>query len=134
MFTTQYQYSYSSEGAIVEATGYLQASSSGRFSSVTIESASDSNLVGNTYSISVSQTKDDDAYQDAFNEYQYQKALYDQAVSEINAQTEDIQAQDKQLELRLDQLDTEQKAISTELDSVKNVIQKNVEATFKIFA
>ena len=55
-------------------------------------------------------------------------------MAQINAKTEVLQQQDKTLELRLNQLDTEQSAISTEMDAVKKVIDKNVESTFKTFA
>ncbi len=41
---------------------------------------------------------------------------------------------DKQLELKQHQLDTQHSAIQTELDSVKKVIEKNVESSFKTFA
>ena len=44
-----------------------------------------------------------------------------------------IQGQDKDLELRLKQLDTEQNAIQTEMDAVTKVIEKNTESTFKTF-
>ena len=40
---------------------------------------------------------------------------------------------DRTLELRLKQLDTEQEALQTELDSVKKVIDKNVDNIFKTF-
>ncbi|HIS74966.1 TPA: hypothetical protein IAA86_08115, partial [Candidatus Galligastranaerophilus intestinavium] len=50
------------------------------------------------------------------------------------ARTEIIQQQDRTLELRLKQLDTEQEALKTEMDAVQEVIQKNVESTFKTFA
>ena len=59
---------------------------------------------------------------------------YNKAISDINAQTEIIQNEDQQLELRLQQLNTEQNAISTEMDSVSKVIEDNVEKTFKVFA
>ena len=55
-------------------------------------------------------------------------------INDINAQTEIIQQQDRTLELRLKQLDTEQNALNTELEAVKKVIETNVEATFKTFA
>ena len=45
-----------------------------------------------------------------------------------------IQQQDRTLELRLKQLDTEQNALKTELEAVKKVIENNVETTFKTFA
>lgn len=48
-------------------------------------------------------------------------------------QSQIIQQQDKDLELRLKQLDTEENAISTEMEAVKKVISKNVESTFKTF-
>ena len=67
------------------------------------------------------------------NQYEYDKHLYDQAIDEINAKIEIVQAEDKNLELRLKQLDTEQDAIQTEMDSVSKVIEKNVESTFKTF-
>jgi predicted nucleic acid-binding Zn-ribbon protein len=67
------------------------------------------------------------------NQYYYEKALYDKKVQDINAKIEIIQTQDKNLELKLKQLDTEQNAISTEIDAVKKVISKNVESSFKTF-
>ena len=52
----------------------------------------------------------------------------------MTSQTVIIQQQDKNLELHLNQLDTEQQAIQTELEAVKKVIDKNIEETFKTFA
>ena len=68
------------------------------------------------------------------NQYEYDKYLYDQAVENINNKIEIIQAEDKNLELRLKQLDTEQKAIQTEKDAVSKVIEKNTQDTFKTFS
>ena len=77
---------------------------------------------------------DQDAYDDAMNQYEYDKALYDRSIAEINAKIEIVQAEDKDLELRLKQLDTEHNAIQTERDQVKELIKKNVESSFKTFA
>lgn len=44
-----------------------------------------------------------------------------------------IQKQDKILELRLEQVQTEQSAIEKEIESVKNIIGKNIENSFKTF-
>ena len=44
-----------------------------------------------------------------------------------------VQAQDRQLELELKQIDTQHQAVQTEVDSVGKVIQKNIEKSFKIF-
>lgn len=45
----------------------------------------------------------------------------------------DIQSKDKRFDLQLKEIDTEHQAITTEIDSVKNVIKKNIEKSFKIF-
>lgn len=93
------------------------------------------------YSNSDSQTQlyygteyDSTAYDDAMNEYEYQKALYNKELVSINAKTEDLQQQDKALELQLRQVDTQQRAVQTELESVQKVLDKNIELTFKTFS
>ena len=96
-----------------------------------LESIDDS--VGNTFDFTVASEVDQDAYNDAYNEYLYQKEVYEQSLNEINAKLEVIQAQDKKLELKLSDLDTQQQAIQTEMDAVKKVIDKNIETTFKTF-
>lgn len=100
---------------------------SGRMTNLTDENGSESNL-------SVTTTNDESAYQDAYNEYEYQKNLYQQSLDKINSQICIIQSQDKKLELKLQDLDTQQKALSTEMESVKKVIDKNIENSFKSFA
>lgn len=44
-----------------------------------------------------------------------------------------IQAQDNRFDLELKSIETEHQAIQAEMDSVKKVIEKNVDTTFKIF-
>lgn len=73
-------------------------------------------------------------YNTAMNQYDFDKYTYDKAISDINAETAGIQQQDKSLELKLKQLDSEHTAVSTELEAVKQVITKNVESTFKTFS
>ena len=91
------------------------------------------NGVGTTYTLTCTTESDDAAYNQAMNQYYYDKAQYDQMVQNVNAKIEIIQVQDKNLELKLKQLDTEQNAIQTEMDAVKKVISKNVESSFKTF-
>ena len=67
------------------------------------------------------------------NQYYYENAQYDKTVQDINAKTSLIQQEDQQLELRLKQLDTEQNALSTEIDAVSKVVKDNVEKSFKTF-
>ncbi len=76
---------------------------------------------------------DEAAYNDAMNQYNYNQAVYEKKLADINAKTKEIQEQDRTLELRLRQLDTEQEALQTEMEAVKKVIEKNIESTFKTF-
>ena len=105
----------------------LETDGNGRFVSVKFENDTV------TYTLNMETVTDDIAYQDAMNQYYYDNATYDKMVQDINAKTSIIQQQDQQLELRLKQLDTEQKALSTEMDAVKKVVDDNVEKSFKTF-
>lgn len=106
----------------------IQVDASGRFTNIKLASSSA------TYDLAANTITDDAAYNDAMNQYNYNTAIYQKQVEDVNAKTEIIQQQDRTLELRLRQLDTEQKALSTEMDAVKKVIDKNIESTFKTFA
>ncbi len=86
-----------------------------------------------TYALNTETITDEDAYQDAMNQYNYDMQVYEKKIADINAKTEKIQQQDRTLELRLKQLDTEQEALQTEMEAVKKVIDKNIESTFKTF-
>ena len=127
---------------IKNALARVEQDSSGRYMSLFIFetdaegnpiSDKDGNPLGTEYSLATSTSTDDNAYKDAMNQYYYDKAKYEQAIQEINAKIEVVQTQDKDLELKLKQLDTEENAISTEIDAVKKVISKNVESSFKTF-
>ena len=85
------------------------------------------------FEVTVSSVQDEEAYNQAMLDYEYQKAQYEKQTSDLNSKTETIQQQDKQLELHLKQLDTEQSAIKTEMDAVQKVIEDNTESTFKTF-
>ena len=116
----------------------IEKDSSGRYINITIPAYNADGTIddtGNkiTYALSTSTITDQAAYEDAMNQYEYEKYQYDQAIQEINSKIEIIQAEDKNLELRLKQLDTEQRAITTEIDAVAQVIQKNTESSFKTF-
>ena len=70
----------------------------------------------------------------ALRDYTMSKDEYDKMVADLNAQTEILQQEDKVLELRLNQIDTEQNELQTELEAVKKILEKNIENTFKTFA
>ncbi len=105
----------------------VEYDSSGRATTIQLEKSSA------VYDLTTSTQTDDDAYNDAMNQYNYNKQVYEKRVQDINAKTEQIQTEDRTLELRLKQLDTEQNALQTEMDAVHKVISKNIEQTFKTF-
>ena len=55
------------------------------------------------------------------------------AESKYTQDMQDLENKDKKLDLELKKLDTEHSALQTEYDSVKNVVDKNVESSFKTF-
>ena len=108
----------------------LEQDTTGRIINVTLRPGEADEV---TYAVTTNTVADQAKYDDAMNQYEYDKAQYDLAIQETNAKIEIIQVQDKNLELRLKQLDTEQKAIQTEMDAVSGVIEKNTQSSFKTF-
>ena len=56
------------------------------------------------------------------------------ADAEYRSKTAAIQIKEKRLQMDLQQVETQQKACDTEIDSVKKVMDKNIERTFKVFS
>ena len=106
----------------------IEKDSSGRFKNVKFDNDS------SVYNLNVEEVLNEAAYNDAMNDYLNKKAMYEKTIADINAKTSIIQKEDRTLELRLKQLDTEQNALATEMDAVKKVIKDNVEKTFKTFS
>jgi len=121
---------------VKNASARVEQDASGRYIALIIyptEQDSKDNVNGVRYNLTTTTESDDAAYNDAMNQYYYDKAQYDQQIHEVNAKIEIIQVQDKNLELKLKQLDTEENAIQTEMDAVKKVISKNIDSSFKTF-
>ena len=57
-----------------------------------------------------------------------------QAEAEYKRETASIQVKEKRLQMELNQVEAQQKACDTEIDSVKKVMDKNIERTFKVFS
>ena len=122
---------------VINKIARVEKDSSGRYVSIIIynnQSDCDKNVNGETFTLTTSTVKDEEAFNDAMNKFQYEQAQYDKAVQDINSKLEIVQQQDKKLELKLKQLDTEENAISNEMEAVKKVVSKNVETTFKTFS
>lgn len=122
---------------ILNQIGTVEKDSSGRYISITLYQLDEDGDIDpdkyTTYSLTTNTSTDEEAYNDAMNQYNYAQNKYEQQIQDINSKLEVVQQQDKSLELNLKQLDTEENAISTELDAVKKVISKNVESSFKTF-
>lgn len=111
----------------------METDETGRFTGMKYSPTNDPNNMKETQ-LTIEEIHDDEGYDKAMQDYNYKKMMYDRTIEDINTRTEIIQQQDKTLELNLKQLDTEQEAIQTEIDSVKKVIDKNIEGSFKTFA
>lgn len=112
---------------IYEQDANIVMSSDGQITKITF---ADGTVVQPTVTTEI----DQDAYDFAMVEYDYLVSVYEKEMNDANAQLKIIQAQDQRLEVRLTQLDTEQKALSTEIDAVKSVRDKSIESSFKTFA
>jgi len=111
----------------------METDETGRFTGMKYSPTNDPGSMKET-ELTIEEIHDDEGYDKAMEDYKYKKMMYDRTIEDINTRTEIIQQQDKTLELNLKQLDTEQEAIQTEIDSVQKVIQKNIEGSFKTFA
>lgn len=111
--------------------------SSGRITSIDIPSSKDANgevLSYTTINMEATTITDDVAYKDAYAQYEYKQYEYDKMQQEINAKTEVIQQQDRNLELRLQRLDTQRQQITAEVESLKSVLKDNIESSYKTFS
>ena len=98
-----------------------------------LESTDDPDLANKVYSITTTSTDDEQSYADAMNKYTYEKELYEREIEKINHKTKMLQEEDRSLELQLRQLDTEQLALKTEMDTVESILKDTMEKVFKTF-
>ena len=115
----------------------LQFDTQGRITKISIPSSfdKDNNAVAWRELDLVAETiTDNAAYQDAYNKYEYAQYEYDKKQQEINAKTEIIQQEDRNLELKLQRLDNERTQITTEIEAVEKVVGDNIESTYKTFS
>ena len=123
-----YSANYQSTKITKTERALLETDGAGRFTSVKFE---DDTV---KYILNTETTTDTEAYDNAMNQYYYEVQKYEKTIADINARTEIIQNEDRTLELRLKQLDTEESALTNEIDAVKKVLKDNVEKSFKTFA
>lgn len=121
------------ESVIFESAS-VEFDANNRFSHIT---ATDPNTGASIFSnaeVDTTRVYDTDGYDAALRDYTMSRDEYDKMVADLNAQTESLQQEDKVLELRLNQIDTEQNELQTELEAVKAVLDKNIENTFNTFS
>lgn len=119
--------SYLDETEILRQKANIKMSAQGQIEEIYFED-------GTNYKLSIEEEVDNDAYDEAMVKYNYHKDLYDKELNDMNARIKLIQSQDQMLEVRLKNIDTEHKALETEVESIKKVLDKNIETSFKTFA
>lgn len=134
-------YSYTANGSYTKSEEVdqckLQFDSQGRITKISIPTvdAETGEIIAYRDITLQAETKTDNlAYQDAYAQYEYAQYEYDKLQQEINAKTEIIQQEDRNLELKLQRLDNERTQITTELEAVDKVIQDNTESSYKTFS
>ena len=116
---------------------HLNFDMQGRINTISIPSTKDENGEITSWrdiTLIAETVTDNAAYQDAYNQYEYAQYEYDKKQQEINAKTEIIQQEDRNLELKLQRLDNERTQITTEIEAVEKVINENIEKSYKTFS
>lgn len=119
--------SYLDETETIRQKANIKMSAQGQIEEISFED-------GTNYNLTIDEDVDNDAYNEAMVKYNYQKDLYDKELNDMNARIKLIQSQDQILEVRLKNIDSEHKALETEVESIKKVLDKNIETSFKTFA
>lgn len=135
-------YDYIPNGEFTEETTYNPCgltfdAGSGRITAVQIPIYNEDKTEIISYSevkLEAVSVTDELAYNEAVNKYEYEQYEYDKKQQEINAKTEVIQQQDRNLELKLQRLDTQRQQITTEIEALEKVLQDNIEASYKTFS
>ena len=134
-------YDYMANGQYVESKVTdgcnLTFDASGRITAIDIpitDEVTGSIVAYNTIALEASTKTDEAAYKDAYAKYEYAQYEYDKKNQEINAKTEIIQQEDRNLELKLQRLDNERTQITTEIEALDKVINDNIESSYKTFS
>ncbi len=134
-------YNYAANGTFTSSENkdkcLLTFDTSGRITEVKIPTAYNTDGTPKSYKtipLEASTVTDEAAYKDAYAKYEYSMYEYDKKQQEINAKTEIIQQEDRNLELKLQRLDNERQQITTEIEAVQKVIDDNIESSYKTFS
>ncbi len=113
------------------ARANIEVNSAGRIIKIySIENMADDG----TFSIpKTDKVLNDEAYENALEDYKYAQIRYDKAYADIQSQLSLVNSQDKMLEMQLNRLDTERTALKTEVETLQKLVKENVERSFKTF-
>ena len=139
---TTLTYDYIPNGEFTEFTTYDECgltfdAGSGRITAIQIpnyDKTTNELLSYTEVALEAVSVTDELAYNEAVNQYEYKQYEYDRQQQEINAKTEIIQKQDRNLELKLTRLDTQRQQITTEIEALEKVLQDNIENSYKTFS
>lgn len=106
----------------------VETNSSGRYTSVSLRNQNDA-----AFNLYTESRADMTAYDAAMVEYANNKEQYENTLEMINAKTAKIQEQDRTLELRLKNLDTEREALQNEMATIKKIMEKKTDEVFKTY-
>ncbi len=120
--------------SLVLQSATVELDANGRFAKISAKDPNTGLTLFNSTEVNTERVYDQEGYDAALRDYTMSKDEYDKMIADLNAQTDSLQQEDKVLELRLNQIDTEQQALQTELEAVKKVLDDNIEATFKTFS
>ena len=134
-------YSYVANGEYTKNQEYKDAHlifdpSNGRITEVQIPNYDTEGNVISWSSITVTAETviDNAAYDDACAQYQYDNMIYEQELQKCQKKIDDIQREDKNLELQLQRLDTKRQQLTTEKEALEKVLQDSIENSYKTFS
>ncbi len=124
----QYSTKFVKEEILRTSDALVEKNSTGRYRSIALADFSN-----NEFALHAESTTDNEAYDKAVQAYNQEKQAYDDKVNQIENSRKKIQEQDRTLELRLKTLDTEHNALQNEIETIKKIMEKKVDETYKTF-
>ncbi|MBR1908295.1 hypothetical protein IJ818_05105 [bacterium] len=124
----QYSTKFVQEEIVKTSDAMVEKNSTGRYRSISLADFSN-----REFSLHAESTTDNEAYDKAVQKYNKDKQAYDDRVNQIENSRKKIQEEDRTLELRLKTLDTEHNALQNEIETIKKIMEKKVDETYKTF-
>ena len=124
----QYSTKFVKEEIIRTSDAMVEENPTGRYRTISLADFSN-----REFALHAESTTNNDAYDEAVKKYNQEKQAYDDRVNAIENSRKKIHEQDRTLELRLKTLDTEHNALQNEIETIKKIMEKKVDETYKTF-